>query len=54
MIDHHITLNERLLHLVADVLGSDFTFHVAEDGQTILAHKIILAAGSPVSAQDRL
>lgn len=48
MSDQYITLSKRLSHLVANPLDSDFTFHVTEDNQAIPAHRIIIAAGSPV------
>lgn len=48
MSDRYKTLSKRLSHLVANALESDFTFHVTEDDQAVPAHKIIIAAGSPV------
>lgn len=49
MSDRYKTLSKRLSHLVANSLESDFTFHVTEeDNRAVPAHKIIIAAGSPV------
>lgn len=49
MSDRYTTLSKRLSHLVASEVESDFTFHITEDDdQAVPAHKIIIAAGSPV------
>lgn len=48
MSDRYKTLGKRLSHLVANEVESDFTFYVTEDDQAVPAHKIIIAAGSPV------